>query len=179
MQSPQAKLKDIKRLLGVYPPLNTADAEQTVRNYLLAVDDYTAADVEAAVNTFIKGSAPGVNPSFLPPPPAVGAECRRQMNLRLDAEARERLARPKLPKPDYQRSPDEEARVKDGFDALIANLSSKVRTEDAEATARNKAVLDRTNQRFAPDMSDEAVHQRLGRRLSYSVGDRDGQEDAA
>jgi hypothetical protein len=163
MQSPQAKLKDIKRLLGVYPPLNTADAEQAVRNYLLAVDDYTAADVEAAVDTFIKGSAPGVNPSFLPPPPAVGAECRRQLNLRLDREARDKLSRPALPEPDVERTPESQARVRE----LVERTVHGLRTPDSDdPAARHKRRMEKTNARFDQERR-------------YSVGDRDGHEDAA
>lgn len=163
----------------MWPSQAGDDGEDLLRGYLLAVEDYPADDVERAVDQLVKGTAPGINPSFRPKPSEVGAECRRQLNLRLDAEARQRLARPKLPKPDYQRSPEEEARVKAGFAALIEDLAVKVRTEDAAATLRNKAVLDKANKRFAPDMTDEAVHQRLGRRLSYSVGDIDGDMDAA
>jgi hypothetical protein len=156
-------LKDIKRLLGVYPPLNTADAEQAVRNYLLAVDDYTAADVEAAVNTFIKGTAPGVNPSFLPPPPAVGAECRRQMNLRCDREQRERNFRPKLPPPDIERDEASQARVKE----LMERTARGLRTPDSDdPVARHKRQLDKTNARFDQERG-------------YSVGDPDAEWDAA
>jgi hypothetical protein len=176
MQSPQAKLKQIRRILALWPSQAGDDGEDLLRGYLLAVDDYPADDVERGVDQLVKGTAPGINPSFRPKPSEVGAECRRQLNLRLDAVAREKLYRPALPKPDYVRSPDEEARVKAGFDELIASLSVSVRTEDAAATARNKAMLDKANRYFAPDMSEEAIHARLGRRR-YSVGDP--HEDAA
>lgn len=160
----------------MWPSQAGEDGEELLRGYLLAVDDYPADDVERAVDQLVKGTAPGINPSFRPKPSETGAECRRQMNLRLDRECDHR---PKLPKPDYQRSPEEEERVKAKFNELLSSLKSKVRTEDAAATVRNKAILERTNKRFDPDMSDEAIHERLGRRLSYSVGDSDGDADAA
>ena len=71
MQSPQAKLKDISRLLASWPSA-AGEGDEQLRSYLLAVDDYPADDVTAAVDALIKGIAPGVNPSFLPPPAVVG-----------------------------------------------------------------------------------------------------------
>ncbi len=137
-----------------------ADAEQQFRNYIFAVDDYPAADVEAAVEALIKGTAPGVNPSFLPPPPAVGAECRRQMNLRLD---RERDTRPKLPPPDIERSPESQARVKELMERTVRGL----RTPDSDdPVARHKRQLDKTNARFDQERG-------------YSIGDPDAEWDAA
>jgi hypothetical protein len=140
-----------------------ADAEQQFRNYIFAVDDYPAADVEAAVEALIKGTAPGVNPSFLPPPPAVGAECRRQLNLRLDREQRERNFRPKLPPPDIERDEVSQARVKELMERTVHGL----RTPDSDdPAARHKRRMEKTNAYFDEERG-------------YSVGDRDGHEDAA
>src|SRR5690348_8447584 len=100
MQQPQAKLKQIQRIFALWPSQAGDDGEELLRGYLLAVDDYPADDVERGVDMLVKGTAPGVSPSYRPKPPEVGAECRCQMMLRLDSEARERAFRPKLPPPD-------------------------------------------------------------------------------
>src|SRR5690606_30866127 len=127
MDKPEAKLAEINRLLACYQQGASVDPEMALRNYITAVSDYDAIDVAAAVDCIIKGSAPGLNLSFLPPPPALGAEVRRQMNLRLESEARSQAFRPRLPRPDVQRTPEEEARVKAGFAALIESLSANLR----------------------------------------------------
>jgi hypothetical protein len=59
---------------------------------------------------------------------------------------------------------------------MIEELSSKVAGENApdEAeTQRHNAIWAKTNARFFPDMSDEAVHKRLG----FTVGDPDAEGD--
>jgi hypothetical protein len=119
-------LAQIRRILALWPPQEADDGEELLRNYLLAVEDYLAVDVELAVTGFIKGIAPGVNPSYRPKPPEVGAECRRQMNLRLDREARERSYRPKLPAPDIVHTPESRARVKAMVERATAQLSGKL-----------------------------------------------------
>lgn len=163
MQSPTRKIEDINRLLACFRTpgqADPADAEQQFRNYIFAVDDYHAADVEAAVEALIKGTAPGVNPSFLPPPPVVGAECRRQMNLRLD---RERDRRPKLPPPDVERTPESQARVRELVERTVRGL----RTADADdPQARHRRQIEKANAYFDAERG-------------YSVGDMDAQDDAA
>lgn len=157
-------MKDINRLLSAYPPGSNPDPEQALRNYLLAVEDYPWPDVTAAVDAFIKGSAPGVNASFLPPASAVGAECRRQMNLRLDREARDKAMRPKLPPPDVERTVESQARVRGMVAQLVERTAEQTRSSDA--TKRKNALWQRTNERFNPS-ADEAE---MKRRLGYEVG---------
>lgn len=166
-------MKEIHRLLGSWPSQATGDGEEQLRSYLLAAEDYPAGDVEAACTALIKGVAPGVNPNFLPPPAAFGAECRRQLNLRLDHEARNKPKHTALPAPEISEA--ERERVKAGFAALVADLGANLQTDDAAAVARRKALLSKGNARFAPDMSEDAIARRLG----FSVGDEIGHEDAA
>lgn len=175
MQSPQAKLKDITRLLASWPSAN-GEGEEQLRSYLLAVDDYTAEDVRLGIDALIKGIAPGVNPSFLPPPAVVGGECRRQMGLRHRAEDLERRSRPKLlPPPDVEHTPEARARMQDKVDAFLADVA--VKTEDPVLVKRRNEQWAKTNARFMPDMSDEAMSARLGRKRGFEVGD--DHEDAA
>lgn len=147
-----------------------------LRGYLLAVEDYPFCDVEVAVDTLIKGTAPGINPSFRPKPSEVGSECRRQMNLRVDRDNRERRLHPALPPPSLELSPEQRAKGKAVFDRIVASLESKMQTPEAAEDARRKSDLwARTNARFAPDMSPAAMRKRLG----FDVGNREDHEDAA
>lgn len=164
-------MADINRLLACYPAGNWADPEQALRSYLLVVEDYPADDVEEAITTLIKGVAPGVNASFLPVPAVVGAECRRQLHLRLDRENREKKLRPHLPPPDVVHTPEERARVAELVAGVVSNLAADAEIQDA--ARRRNGQLARTNDRFYPDMRDEALAQRLANRQGYSLGDID------
>lgn len=119
-----------ERLFRTYGPLGqgstaeeiTLDRIERIKVYFEAVAPYEEQDVEAAVDAFLSGSAPGVNPNFAPPAPAVGGETRRQMNLRLDKENRERRLRPALPPPDIEHTPESRARMKAILEAGLAKL---------------------------------------------------------
>lgn len=169
-------MKDITRLLASWSSANGEGAEQ-LRSYLLAVEDYPEGDVEAAINSLIKGNAPGVNPNFLPPPAVVGGECRRLMNLRLESERRDKLRQPALMAPDIDRSPEERARVKARIEAFVADQVTEA--NGPETIKRRNEQWAKTNAMFMPDMSDAAMSERLVRKTGYSVGDPEGQADAA
>jgi hypothetical protein len=164
MQSPQAKLTQVRRILALWPPQATDDGAELLRGYLLAVEDYHAFDVERAVDTLIKGTAPGVNPSFRPKPSEVGAECRRQMNLRLDSEYRTKLSQPKLPKPDIERTPESQARVREMMERAIGSLRRM--SEDEDPVERHRAQMRRANEYFDAERG-------------YSIGDPEDAADAA
>lgn len=158
-------MKDITRLLGSWPSAAApVDGDEQLRSYLLAVEDYPAQDVEAAVVALIKGVAPGVNPGFLPPPAVVGAECKRQNNLRCEREARDRRLHPALPPPDVERTPESQARVKALIDGAVANLASKSLDEDP--IERHRRRIAKTNERFDRDPY-------------FEVGDPEDEADAA
>lgn len=135
---------------------------ERARVYLAAVDQYDVRDIEAACRALLTGSAPGVNPNFVPPAPVVAGECRRQMNLRLDSEARERAFRPKLPTPDVERSPESQQRVRELVERTVGELGAE--KDDQEARHRDR--LRKTNDYFDAE-------------LGYSVGDPEGDEAAA
>ena len=169
-------MKDITRLLASWPSA-TGEGEEQLRSYLLAVEDYPPGDVEAGVNSLIKGNAPAVNPNFLPPPAVVGGECRRMMNLRLESERRDNLRRPRLPAPDVVHSPEDLQRIQDKLEEFLAGAGT---TKEDEATVkRRNEQWSKTNARFMPDMSDEAISARLGRERGFEVGDSEGAADAA
>ena len=118
-----------------------------MRGYLLAVEDYPADDVERAVDQLVKGTAPGVNPSFRPKPSETGAECRRHMELRLRALELERLHRPRLPPPDIERTRESQARVRDLMASTIKALGDNTdlaeRQRATEAKERADAEIKR------------------------------------
>jgi hypothetical protein len=169
------KLQEIRRILVLWPLKTTEnavgpadDSDELIRGYLLAVDDYSIDDVTAAVDTLIKGTAPGVNPSFRPRPSEVGAECRRQMNLRLEHERIERLVRPQLPPPMVEHSDEDRERVKARLDAYLSDTgAAKIDGADREIAG----ALRRANERFKP--SDDPIE--MKRRLGFEVGDPDGE----
>lgn len=115
------------KLFQTYPSFQAAEADEALRVYFEAVEPYQTIDIEQAVKNILSGSAPGMNPNFAPPAPALAGEVRRVMNLRLDAENREKRLHPRLPSPEVVHSPESIARVK----AMVANLSAKLRTADA------------------------------------------------
>src|SRR5690606_18788117 len=90
-----------------------SDPEQTLRNYLVAVEAWELLDVTAAVTALIAGNVPGVHTGFLPTSAERGGECRRQSGLRLDSARRDRDRRPvALPEPSGDRTPESCARVR-------------------------------------------------------------------
>lgn len=143
--------------------------------YFEAVSPYELHDIETAIGNFITGSAPGNNAAFVPPAPAVGAECRRVMNLRLDSEYRNRVHVPALSPPDHVVSPEARARAK----ALVAKAVAKLTgIEEADRSHGREALTDlmhRVDASMGADLSPDA----MARRLGYSAGDPDGDEAAA
>lgn len=168
-------MKQVRRILALWPSQAADDGEELLRAYLLAVEDYSADDVERGVDQLVKGTAPGVSPSFRPKPSETGAECRRQMNLRLDRENREKKLRPALPPPDIERTPEQRERARQLVARAVAGLTSKTAAEDAEQARRRQQLWDRTNSTFEPTMADQEIERRLG----WRTGDPEGAEDAA
>lgn len=161
---------------GNSPEEIARDRIERIKVYFDAVALYAEQDVELAVDNFLAGSAPGHNPSFAPPAPLVGAECRRVMNLRLD---RERDRRPALPPPDVpEATPEERARVKARIDTFVASVAESHLTDEAAAARRESELLQRTNARFMPDMSPNAMAHRLNLPSGYSLGAPESDREA-
>ncbi len=121
--------KLLSKLFASYPQAQPTN--EALEAYLEAVSDYGADDLKSAVHAFLSGSAPGVaNASFAPSAPMIGAEVRRQMNMRLDSEQRERMRRPQLPPPDIPKSEESKARVKELTERLAARWSVGFEAEE-------------------------------------------------
>jgi len=160
----------LERLFRTYPQSDRGDAGDVTRErverfkiYVEALGMYDIRDIEAAVQSFLSGSAPGVNAAFLPAAPMVAAETRRLMNLRVDRENLDRRLHPALPPPDVERSPESRARVKALIDSAVTNLAAKSLDDPLE---RHRKRIARTNERFDRDPY-------------FEVGDPEDHEDAA
>jgi hypothetical protein len=167
------------KLFITYPSQSRGDDEAIAADriarvgvYLDALVSYEAQDVEGAVQAFLSGCAPGHNPAFAPSAPQVGAEARRQMNLRLDSEHREEMRRPQLPPPDAPKS----NAVAEGMKQLADKLGEQMRTDDARVEAKRKGDWAKVHARFAPQ-SDAERAELLGYGTAFEVGDSDS--DAA
>lgn len=163
---PQTVAAAFQRLFRTYPQFQADGAEDALRVYFEAVDPYETADIEAAVRNFLSGSAPGHNPAFAPSAPQVGAETRRVMSQRLEAEARSRAARPALPPPDIEKTPEQRARAKALVEQTVANLTGLTEPEHMASADNRKSILERANARFDSERG-------------YGVGDPDGDRDVA
>lgn len=177
------------RLFRTYQQSDRGEPEAVVRErmerakvYFEAVEPYQTGDIERAVENFITGNAPGVNPAFAPPAPQVASECRRVMNLRLDHERR---SRPVLPPPPEEPISDEEReRGKAAFARLKADLDAKLEPVHSERATASKERGERET-RWLRDRGDlvdvPGTSVPVSRSLmrQYSVGDDDGDRDVA
>lgn len=163
---------------GSTPEEIARDRIERVKVYFDAVSLYLEDDVEAAVDAILTGTAAGFNPNFAPPAPAFAGECRRQMNMRLRRAELERLGHPRLPPPDIEKTDEQRQRARAKMQQAIDNLSAGNALESAEALDASKARWEKVNARFAPELTDDAIMDRLiHKRPRWTVGN--DQEDQA
>lgn len=164
MQTPQKKAREIQRLLNSFPSANPADPVQYLNNFMDVAEDFHAELVEAGVTILIKGLLPGFDGRFAPTAPMLATACRKAA----DDAARKRyldgLNAPRLPPPEIQKTDDQRARACAKMQQAIDNLSAGTALESAEALAAEKARWGKVNVRFAPDMSEDAIMDRLVRK---------------
>lgn len=79
-------------LSASYGITQAGDAEAILAAYELALAQLPEQDVDAAFGLLTAGTAPGQNPSFMPPAPFVGALARNIRDGRLEREMRYRSA---------------------------------------------------------------------------------------
>ena len=75
------------------------DAEMTAQVYAIAISDFPAYAIEAAVMAIIKGKAPNIAPTFVPSTDELCTEIERQMWLRIRREEEPQPVR-EIVKPD-------------------------------------------------------------------------------
>jgi hypothetical protein len=159
-------------LFATFPP-PAGDVNAQLEAYAVAIEGHDLRDIDQALRRFLRGEVPGHNAAFAPSAALVGAAIRQAMNDRLDSERR--AQRPALPPPDIVHSPESQERVKAMAAEAIARLASDMRTEDAKRDSERKQFMGRVNERFYPEMDEQAVKRRLG----FAAGDPEGDADVA
>lgn len=155
--------------MSAFPPTSGVDPAQALHNYLMVAEDYDADLVEEAVTLYVKGLMPGFDGRFAPTPPMLATGCRKAAENRQRAAYFAGLVRPALPPPDIEKTPEQRERAKAKVAEFLASLDAP--DSDVETVKRRNAQFAKTNARFMPDMSDEAVKARLMKGTRYSVGD--------
>lgn len=165
-------------MLSAFPPLSNTDPDEALRRYFEAIEDFHAYDLEAAVTMFIKGAMPGFDGRYAPTPPMLATACRKAAELRQREAYLKTFTAPRLAPPDIEKTDEQRARARAKMQQAIDNLSSATALDSAEALDASKARWKKVNTRFAPDMSEEAVMDRLVRKeRGWTVGNDYG--DAA
>lgn len=164
-------------LLGSFPNFSSGDSEGALGSYALVMAKADERDLEPGVMILINGEYPGHDGRFAPTAPQLATAIRMARDARLESERRTKLSQPRLMAPDIERSPEERARVKARIEAFVADQVTEA--HDPETIKRRNEQWSKTNARFMPDMSPEAMHERLVRKRGYTVGDPEGEQDAA
>ena len=145
----------LERLFRTYPQSDRGDAldvalerMERAKVYLEALEQYDIRDIEAGVSALISGAVPGVNPNFIPPAPVVGGEVRRQQGLRYRREDLDRIAHPRLPPPDVERTPECRARVKAMVEACVKAMAANAVAAAKPEAQLGPSIFERTNARF-------------------------------
>lgn len=167
---PTKTIAQISRLLSAFPPTGNPEPEETLRRYFEVLDEFSLWDIETAVDRYLRGKVPGFEGRFAPTPPMLAGQCRKALEERLVSEARRR---PRLPAPEPEEVKD--PKIAEGLRQLAKDLGAQMLTDEAKSGRKRHDLLARANAKFAPDMSPAALHRRLG----WSVGDPDGDSDAA
>lgn len=169
MNDHQAAL--VSLLLGSFPNFQSGDGEAALAAYEIVLSAADERDLQPGVMMLINGEVAGHDGRFAPTAPQLAKAIRQAMNRRVDAENARRAA---LPPPEDEwvdDSPEVKARNKARLDQLAVDLAATLRTDEAETERRRLETMNRTNARFAPDFSPQAMSQRLG----FSVGDPDAE----
>lgn len=167
----------ISLLLGSFPNFQSGDSEAALLAYQYVLKDAELSDIEAGVSKLINGEYPGHDGRFAPTAPQLATVIRM---AREDRERHEKRMQYRLaPPPPDEISEDERARVAEKMKALRLEKKKAITEWTADEVVAVRTYFAKVNEHFAPDMSDEAIAERLGLIRGYSVGDTEGQEDAA
>lgn len=181
MSTPQQTLKDIKRLLASFPPVN-GDPALVLHNYLTAAAGFAPDFLTDGVDLIIKGELPGHDGRFAPTPPMLATACR----LAAEKNARQRylngIKAPRLPAPDIKKTDAERERVREMAKHAAETIGAvNLDTSEAEMAA-SKARWERVNAYFQPPQDDASLTDRLNLnrdRQGYSIGAPESEENAA
>ncbi len=183
MDSPERVLNAISKLLSPFPAgAAQGTADEVIRRYLEAVEEFIADDIEAGVDFIMKGKLAGYNGNFAPTPPQLATAARTMRDKRLDHEALMRRYTPRIAPPDVERTPEAQQRVRQVMAQAVKTIGAAdgAPTEEA-AAAEAKERWEKVNSRFQPPMDDESVADRLNlnrSRTGVMIGSPDGEAAA-
>jgi hypothetical protein len=141
MNENEKLLEIITRLLAPFG-LSAGQGDEALDGYLIGLRDVPLDYVAMAVANFLGGKVERADHNFAPKPPEVALEARRlwHHDLRL-----QEVAHPRLPPPDIEKTPESRARVKAKMAEFIHGIGESLRTDDAKAAQRRKAIFERGN----------------------------------
>ena len=180
MDNPERVLNAITKLLSPFPAGNTqGTADEVLRRYLDAVEEFYPFDIEDGVDLLMKAKIPGYDGRFAPTPPQLATASRVARDKRLDAMSRERRLRPALPPPDIEKTPEQRARAKAKVAEFVASVSPD--PQDEATIAIRNARWAKVNAHFDPPQDEDSLTERLHlkRGARYSVGSPESDDAAA
>lgn len=155
----------LNRLFSTCPlPAANATPEEAVRVFFEVCQPFTTGQILDAVDDFINGRVPGINPAFAPTAPQFATHMRltqkrehdlRSGNIRLLEQLREREEDEEWA---AQRTPEARAKVKSMLDAI----AEKDKTRTPEEIAQAKATLAKHDALYA----DQFVESPAGVKVS-------------
>lgn len=169
-------------LLGSFPNFTSGDAEAALAAYELVMRQADERDLQPGFMLLINGEYPGHDGRFAPTAPQLASAIRMARDKRLESERLDRIAQPRLPAPDIEKTPEEIARAKAKLQAFVETQGAIDAHQNAEQIAAAKERWEKTNARFQPPMDDASLTERLNLnrdRLGYDIGSPESEEHAA
>jgi hypothetical protein len=159
-------------LLASFPSTQSGQGDDALDGYLIGTREIPVDFLAIAAQRFLSGSVPGQHMTFPPTAAQFATEARDHWYKALEAE-REKQARLAPPKPkEPEISPEERARVKAKFDALVASMAHEKMTDQAaSAKLRDRGDLIETPGYSYP------VSRTLAKQLG--IGDPEGDADVS
>lgn len=164
------------RLLFASFPASGGDSEAQLAAYALALDAHDMRNIETAVRKLVRGEYDWHNRAFAPSSAVLGAAVIQERDARLVSERRSQLRQPALPPPDVVKTPEQRARALRLMQEFVETQAAIEASNAADTYQARRERFQRANARFKPDMSDQAVMERL---LGYSTGSPESEEHAA
>jgi hypothetical protein len=178
------RLTIFNRLLASFPSTQSGQGDDALDGYLIGTREIPVDFLAIAAQRFLSGSVPGQHMTFPPTAAQFATEARDHWYKALEAE-REKQARLAPPKPkEPEISPEERARVKAKFDALVASMAHEKMTDQAASARLSKERAERET-KWLRDRGDlietpgysYPVSRTLAKQLG--IGDPEGDADVA
>lgn len=110
---PKRLLTALRKVLMPYDHIGSPEsAEEMLRLYIEAVDGFDVELIEDAASMFTRGEVPNHDGRYRPSPATMADACRLAAEKRHRQRYLEQLARPRLPAPLVEKTPESRERVK-------------------------------------------------------------------